>query len=91
MDLDFHVQFSQQLGTFFNPTLGGLAQLGQDAFYAFMVGFQQVNGVHGQTSCLSRGQAQTVFLPLSLTLLEHFSCLFHGLPKNHKKQWDVIE
>jgi hypothetical protein len=82
MDLDFHFQFGQQLGALFNPTLGGLAQLGQDAFHAFMVGFQQVNGVHGQTSRLVTGQAQTVFLPLSLTLLEHFLCLFQYPIKN---------
>jgi hypothetical protein len=47
-----------------------------------MVGFQQVNGVHGQTSRLVTGQAQTVFLPLSLTLLEHFLCLFQYPIKN---------
>jgi hypothetical protein len=56
-----------------------------------MVGFQQVNGVHGQTSRLVTGQAQTVFLPLSLTLLEHFPCLFQYPIKSQQKQWVEID
>jgi hypothetical protein len=39
VDGDFHFQLGEQFRAFFNATLGGLAQLAQDAFYAFMVGF----------------------------------------------------
>ncbi|MNC50293.1 hypothetical protein D3C75_995260 [compost metagenome] len=50
MDRDFHFQLFKEIGALFQAALGGFAQLAEDAFYAFMVGFQQVYGIHGQVS-----------------------------------------
>ncbi|MNR36076.1 hypothetical protein D3C85_1539660 [compost metagenome] len=55
MNADFHLKLGQQLGAFFNAAFSGFAQLAQDAFYTFMVSFQQIDGVHGQVSQVITG------------------------------------
>mgnify|MGYP006202803611 CR=1 FL=1 len=45
---DFHFQFGYQLRAFFHSAIRRFAELGQQGFYSFVVGFQQINGVHAR-------------------------------------------